>query len=120
MFDQLKSKITSMAVTQVSEAGNSNRMEKMGFVKVLSELKEKGMNIEQITTDRHTGIRKHMREKEKSISQQFDVWHFCKSIRKKLIGQPRKNATRSLMIGSDQFATISGGTVQLVAKMRPS
>ena len=63
MFDQLKSKIISMAVTQVSEAGNSSRMEKMGFVKLLSELKEKGLNIEQITTDRHTGIRKHMREK---------------------------------------------------------
>ena len=42
MFDQLKSKIISMAVTQVSEAGNSKRMEKMSFVNVLSELKEKG------------------------------------------------------------------------------
>ena len=73
MFDQLKSKIISVAVTRVSETGNSNRIEKMGFVKVLSKLKEKGLNIEQITTDGHTGIRKHMREKEKSISQQFDV-----------------------------------------------
>ena len=62
----------------------------------------------------------HMREKEKSISQQFDLWHFCKSIRKKLIAAAKKNATRSLMIGSDQFATISGGVVQLVTNMRPS
>ena len=96
MFDQLKSKIISMAVTQVSKAGNSNRMEKMGFVKVLSKLKEKGLNIEQITTDRHTGIRKHMREKEKSISQQFDVWHFCKSIRKKLIAAGKKKCNKEL------------------------
>ena len=72
MFDQLKSKFISMAVTQVSESGNSNRMENMGFVKVLSKLKEKGLNIEQIKTDRHTGIRKQMREKEKSIFQQFN------------------------------------------------
>ena len=96
MFDQLKTKIISMAVTQVSEAGNSNRMEKMGFVKVLSELKEKGLNMEQISTDRHTGIRKHMREKEKSISQQFDVWHFCKSIRKKLIAATKKKCNKEL------------------------
>ena len=41
VFDRLKSKIISMAVTQVSKAGNSNRMEKMSFVKVLSELKRK-------------------------------------------------------------------------------
>ena len=96
MFDQLKSKIISMAVTQVSKAGNSNRMEKMGFVKVLRELKEKVLNIEQITTDRHTGIRKRMREKEKSISQQFDVWHFCKSIRKKLIAAAKKKCNKEL------------------------
>ena len=96
MFDQLKSKIISVAVTQVSKVGNSNRMEKMGFVKVLSKLKEKGLNIEQITTDRHTGIRKHMREKEKSISQQFDVWHFCKSIRKKLIAAATKKCNKEL------------------------
>ena len=86
----------SMTVTQVSEAGNSNRMEKMGFAKMLSELKEKGLNIEQITTDRHTGIRRHMREKEKSISQQFDVWHICKSIRKKLIAAAKKKCNKEL------------------------
>ena len=63
-FDQLKSKIISMAFTQVSEVGNSIRMDKMGFVKLLSELIEKRLNIEQIITDRHTGIRKHMREKK--------------------------------------------------------
>ena len=86
----------SMTVTQVSEAGNSNRMEKMGLAKVLSKLKEKGLNIEQITTDRHTGIRRHMREKEKSISQQFDVWHICKSIRKKLIAAAKKKCNKEL------------------------
>ena len=96
MFDQLKRKVISMAVTQVSEAGNSNRMEKMGFVNVLSKLKEKGLNIEQITTDRHTGIRKHMREKGKSISQQFDAWNFCKSIRKKLIPAAKKKCNKEL------------------------
>ena len=96
MFDQLKSKIISMAITQLSEAGNFNRMEKMGFAKVLSELKEKGLNIEQITTDQHTRIRKHMREIEKSIPQQFDVWHFCKSIRKKPIAAAKKKCNKEL------------------------
>ena len=96
MFDQLKSKIISMAVTQVSEAGNSNRMEKMSFAKVLSELKEKVLNIEQITTDRHTGVRKHMREKEKSISQKFDAWHFRKSIRKNLIAVAKKKCNKEV------------------------
>ena len=103
MFDQLKSKIISMAVTQVSEAGNSNRMEKISFVKVLSKIKEKGLNIEPITTDRHTGIRKHMREKEKSISQQFDVWHFCKSIRKKVIAAAKKKCNKELNVWIKSF-----------------
>ena len=96
MIDQIKSTIINMSVTQVTEAGNSNRMEKMGFIKVLEELKEKGLNIEQITTDRHTGIRKYMREKEPSIPQQFDVWHFCKSIRKRLLAAAKKKCNKAL------------------------
>jgi len=37
-----------------------------------------------LTTDRHTQIRAFMRDYHSSISHQFDVWHFAKSIKKKL------------------------------------
>ena len=51
-----------MSLIQVSEVDNSNQLEKKEFIKTL-----------QITTDRHTQIRKHMREKEPGINHQFDV-----------------------------------------------
>ena len=70
-------------MTQVSEVDNSNQMEKKGFIKSLKTIKDEGLIPKQITTDRHTQIRKHMREKEPDISHQFDVWHFVKNIKKK-------------------------------------
>ena len=83
--------IVAFAVTQVTEAGNSNRMEKLSFTKVLNEVKQKGICVNQLTTDRHTGIRKHMREEESKIPHQFDVWHFVKNIKKRLHHKVGKN-----------------------------
>ena len=41
-MDKNRNKIVAFFLTQVSEAGNSNRMEKMGFKKSLRLLKNKG------------------------------------------------------------------------------
>ena len=35
------------------EVGNSNRMEKPGFQQRLNEVREKGIVVKQLTTDRH-------------------------------------------------------------------
>ena len=96
MLDQATNLIIGMSLTQVTEAGNSNAMEKMGFIKVLSGLKKIGVAIKQITTDRHKQIRKYIREEEKDIKQQFDVWHFCKNIRKKLTAAAKKKSCSEL------------------------
>ena len=89
MLDQETNNVISMSMTQVTEAGNSNNMEKMGFIKVLNELKEK-IEIKQITTDRHKQVRKYLGEQEEEIDHQFDLWHFCKNIRKKLLAAAKK------------------------------
>ena len=77
-------KIVAMSVTQFTECGNSNRMEKYSFQKVLHGMEARDINIKQITTDRHAQIKKLMREEHPNISHQFDIWHVCKNIRKKL------------------------------------
>ena len=43
-------KIVAMSVTQFTECGNSNRMEKYGFQKVLHGMEARDLNIKQITT----------------------------------------------------------------------
>ena len=81
-LDQITNKIAAMTITQVTEAKNSNNMEKVGFIKGLTFLRTNGVTVDQRTTDRHSQIRKHMRENEKDTIHQFDIWHFCKSIKK--------------------------------------
>jgi len=70
IYFETKNTTISMSVTQVTEAGNSNNMEKLEFIKTLEQIKGKK--------------RKYVREEQKDFEHQFDVWHFCKNIRKKL------------------------------------
>ena len=62
LCDQTTEKIMFMTMTQVTEAGNSNRMEKFGLMKALAEAENKNINVQQLTTDRHIQVRKYVRE----------------------------------------------------------
>ena len=73
-----------MSATQLTECGNLYRMEKYGFEKVLHGIEARDINIKQITMDMHVQIKKILREDYPNISHQFDIWHACKGIRKKL------------------------------------
>lgn len=96
LLDQLSKKIVSISITQVTEAGNSNRMELFGFKKVLDSITLAGLKAEQITTDRHVQIKKYMREEQPKINHQFDVWHVCKNIKKKLSSAAKKSSCKEL------------------------
>ena len=78
-MNQQTNEIVALVVTQVTEAGNFNRMEKLNFTKALNEVKQKKICVNQLTTDRHTEIRKYMREEESKITHQFHVWHIVKT-----------------------------------------
>ena len=79
-MDQITNKIVAMTITQVTEAKNSNNMEKVRSIKGLKFLRTNGMTVNQITADRHSQIRKYMRGNEKDTIHQFNIWHFCKCI----------------------------------------
>ena len=79
-MDKSKNKIGAFSLKKVTEAGNSNRMEMIGFEKALNSMKDEGIIPEQITTDQHIQIRKYLKEEEPNITLQFDVWHFIKNI----------------------------------------
>ena len=95
-MDKSTNKIGAFSLTQVTEAANSNRMEKMGFEKALKSLKDEGIIPEQITTDRYVQIRKYLKEEEPDITHQFDVWHFAKNIKKKLLAASKKSSCKIL------------------------
>ena len=68
-LDQSSNKIAGLIVTQCTEAGNWNRMEKYAFEKFLGETQNNEINISQITTDRNAQIKKCMRENHKDINK---------------------------------------------------
>ena len=80
----------------MTEAGNSNCMEKHGFIKVLKEVKQKGIPIKQLTTDRHSGIWSYMREEETEIIHQFAVWSFGNNTMKKINAVSKKKSCNVL------------------------
>ena len=48
-------------------------------------MKQKNLKVRQLTTDRHLQIKKYLREQEQGINHQFDVRHFSKSTKTKLL-----------------------------------
>ena len=62
----------------IARVGNTTKTYLLEFCK------NNDIDINILTTDQHTQIRKFMREKYPSILHQFDVWHRAKHLRKKL------------------------------------
>ena len=95
-MDQITNKIAAMTITQSDRGQNSNNMEKVGFIKGLKFLRTNGVTVDQITTDkRHSKLRKHRRENGKDTIHQFDIWHFCKSIKKNLAAAAKKKSCQA-------------------------
>ncbi|XP_011682455.2 uncharacterized protein LOC105446831 [Strongylocentrotus purpuratus] len=72
-------------------------MEAKAFKESLHQLEEKGVHIQEIVTDAHTSIAKHMREKRPDITHSWDVWHGAKNLGKKLSKVSARAATRRLV-----------------------
>lgn len=67
-------------------------MEKLGFERSIHHLQEEKIGIDLIATDRHAGIKNLMRTTYPDIKHNFDVWHFAKSGKKKLLAKIKKDA----------------------------
>ena len=93
---------------------------KTGFQKTLNEVREKGIVIKQLTTDRHMQIRKYLKEDEPQIDHQFDVWHFLKNTESKVIAAAKKFSCTALqkwiksIVNHWWTCSTSGGSEQLL------
>ena len=96
MTNQETNKIIAFSITQVTEARNSNRLEKLGFQKTLNEVREKRILVKQLTTDRHMQVREYLKEDGPQINYHFAVQHFSKNIKNKLIAAGKKFSCTAL------------------------
>ncbi|KAG0432298.1 hypothetical protein HPB47_020988 [Ixodes persulcatus] len=60
-------------------------MELHGCAKGLTLFKKEDVMVEALVTDRHLGIKGHMRTKEPQTHHYFDTWHIAKGISKKML-----------------------------------
>uniref|UniRef100_A0AAV2MN03 Transposase n=1 Tax=Knipowitschia caucasica TaxID=637954 RepID=A0AAV2MN03_KNICA len=96
MMNLQSNSVIDIQLIQSSEVGNSVRMEKEGFIRSLTMLEEKGVKVQAIVTDRHTGVQKYLREEKKDITHYFDPWHMGKGMGKKIDGLAKKKITQDV------------------------
>ena len=61
-------------------------------------MKPKNLKVDQLATDPQLQIKKYLRKLEEGIDHQFDVWHFSKSIKTKLLKVSKKKACEELRL----------------------
>ena len=91
LMDMLDGLICGFSLVQVTETDhNSGAMEKEGLRRLLLRLRRDGLNVSLLATDRSPQIRAMMRREFPTIKHQFDIWHFAKSVTKKLHKSSKK------------------------------
>ncbi|XP_031752655.1 uncharacterized protein LOC116408816 [Xenopus tropicalis] len=90
MMDLMSKKIVHFEIDQVGPGKNANKLEPLNFEKALNWLIHENFDVKIVATDRHSVIKNIMSSKFENIDHQFDVWHLCKSIHKKLLAASKK------------------------------
>ncbi|XP_078495164.1 uncharacterized protein LOC144749972 [Ciona intestinalis] len=78
-LDMSNNKIADIQLVQSNEVGGSYHLEKEGFQRAIHFLKNFGIAIKQVVTDRHPQIAKYIRLNMPETQHRFDAWHIAKS-----------------------------------------
>ncbi|XP_057195137.1 uncharacterized protein LOC130557432 isoform X2 [Triplophysa rosa] len=84
MMDLSTNKIVDIQLVQSNEVGSSVHMEKEGLIRSLEFLDRSGVKVASLLTDRHTQVKKCLREQKPHINHFYDVWDLCKALTKKV------------------------------------
>lgn len=77
--------IPDFSLVQVSETTSSPVMELLGFQRSLANIAAADLSVNVVVINRHVQICKEMGTDHSEKSNQFDVWHMSKSIKKKIL-----------------------------------
>lgn len=89
--------IIDFRVVQVTETTSSVAMEKEAFRRCIDGVRDAGLKVSMIATDRHTGIAALCRTAYPEINHHFDVWHVCKNVSKKLTKAGKQRECEDLL-----------------------
>lgn len=95
-MDDSTKQIVGFELTQVSQASASVAVEPLGFRTGLQRILNEGIDVKVVTTDRHSSIRKIMREEYPRIIHQFHPWHVAKGLKKKMVAASKRKDCKDL------------------------
>ncbi len=84
VIEQRLNQVIDIHTVQSNEVPSSSWCEIEGLKRIMQHLGERDLRVSTLITDRHRQIAKWMRTERAEIDHLYDVWHVCKSIRKKL------------------------------------
>ncbi|KAM3940084.1 uncharacterized protein RB166_000078 [Leptodactylus fuscus] len=90
MMDAETKKIIGFHVQHLLPTLSRAHLENIAFKKTLNGILGKGVNVKVITTDRHAGIRKIMKDCYANIIHSFDPWHVARSLSNKILVQSKR------------------------------
>lgn len=77
-------KILDLQLVQSNEVNSSYAMELEGLKRCLAFLSSEDVTVSHLITDRHSQVKKYLKDKHPEIIHMFDVWHVAKGVYKKL------------------------------------
>ncbi|XP_064643195.1 uncharacterized protein LOC135497319 isoform X1 [Lineus longissimus] len=85
LMDESAGKVLDVSLVQSNEVKNSYWMELEGLKRSMALLvTEKKLAIAEMVTDRHSQIKKYLRDKWPGVQHWFDCWHIAKGVKKKM------------------------------------
>ncbi|XP_075530677.1 uncharacterized protein LOC142563880 isoform X3 [Dermacentor variabilis] len=67
-------------VGESTDVKTSPHMEPAGLMKGFAYLKHIDLKVASLTTDRHLGISKYLRDHENDVNHELDSWHVAKGL----------------------------------------
>eukprot|EP00105_Crassostrea_gigas_P041763 XP_019925911.1 PREDICTED: uncharacterized protein LOC109619685 [Crassostrea gigas] len=123
LMDLKTNKILDTQLVQKNEVRNSYAMELEGLQRGLAKIAEEELQVSHLVTDRHSQIKKYMREVHPEVVHWFDCWHIAKGIFKKLeaVGKKKNceiigDCSRSISNHTYWCAMSSEGDGELVSQ----
>lgn len=84
LLDTASNLIIAQQSVKVTEVNNSYWLEVEGARRCLQTVDSCDIKVAVLATDRHSGVRKMIREEWSHIEHEYDLWHVCKGLKKQL------------------------------------
>ncbi|XP_071950042.1 uncharacterized protein [Antedon mediterranea] len=92
-----KSILSIMTIDKRETEGKSTLMEKVGFQKSVSFLKQQNVNVVECVTDAHLQIGALMKNEYPDIKHSHNIWHAAKNLAKALVAAGQKKDCKVLL-----------------------